>query len=74
MLGFGPAGMFCGLAMAKMGLKPIIIEQGKKLKRQKILEFLEQGKFKNSKLFWKVGGTFSEEIQIWTMNIANCFK
>ena len=27
-VGFGPSGMFVGLALAKMGLKPLIIEQG----------------------------------------------
>lgn len=28
-VGFGPSGMFAGLALAKAGLKPIILEQGK---------------------------------------------
>ena len=28
-IGFGPSGMFAALAMARMGLRPIIIEQGK---------------------------------------------
>ena len=28
-VGFGPSGMFAGLALARMGLKPIILEQGK---------------------------------------------
>ncbi len=27
-VGFGPAGMFCGLTLARAGLKPIIIERG----------------------------------------------
>lgn len=27
-VGFGPAGMFCGLALARAGLKPVIIERG----------------------------------------------
>lgn len=27
-VGFGPAGMFCALALAKAGLKPIVIERG----------------------------------------------
>ncbi len=27
-VGFGPSGMFCALALAKMGLKPIVVEQG----------------------------------------------
>ena len=28
-VGFGPAGMFCALVLAKVGLKPIVIERGK---------------------------------------------
>ena len=28
-VGFGPAGMFCALSLAYMGLKPIVVEQGK---------------------------------------------
>ena len=30
-VGFGPSGMFCALMLARMGLKPIVIEQGEKV-------------------------------------------
>jgi len=30
-VGFGPSGMFCALALSEMGLKPIVIEQGANL-------------------------------------------
>jgi len=35
-VGFGPAGMFSGLALALAGLKPIIIEQGKPVDERQI--------------------------------------
>lgn len=35
-VGFGPSGMFAGLALARMGLKPIIVEQGKKVDERQI--------------------------------------
>lgn len=64
-VGLGPAGMFCGLAMAKMGLNPIIIEQGKKIEeRQKdVLDFWNLGKLnKHSNVVFGEGGagTFSD--------------
>ena len=34
-IGFGPAGMFMALKLAKCGLKPIIIEQGDTVERRK---------------------------------------
>ena len=38
-VGFGPSGMFAGLALARMGFKPIILEQGKPVdERQKDVE------------------------------------
>lgn len=44
-VGTGPAGMFAGLALAEAGLKPILLERGKKLsERQKDVDF-----------FWKCG-------------------
>lgn len=33
-VGFGPAGMFAGLVLAKRGYEPIIIEQGKKIEHR----------------------------------------
>ncbi len=44
-VGFGPSGMFSGLALARMGLKPIIIEQGKSVEERK----------KDVEIFWKEG-------------------
>ena len=42
-VGFGPSGIFASLAFARMGLKPIIIEQGKQVdEREKdVLLFFE---------------------------------
>lgn len=64
-IGFGPAGMFCGLAMAQMGLKPIIIEQGKNVEdREKdVLDFWKNGNLnKHSNAVFGEGGagTFSD--------------
>jgi len=64
-VGFGPAGMFAGLYLAKKGLKPIIIEQGKSVyERQKdVDEFWKNGKLdENSNVQFGEGGagTFSD--------------
>lgn len=64
-VGFGPSGMFAGLAFARMGLKPIILEQGKKVdEREKdVLEFWEKGKlnaFSNVQFGEGGAGTFSD--------------
>ncbi len=44
-VGFGPAGMFCGLVLAKAGLRPIIIERGRKVEERArdVETFCEQG-------------------------------
>ncbi len=44
-VGFGPAGMFCALALAEMGLRPIVIERGKKAEERAkdIKKFFEKG-------------------------------
>lgn len=34
-VGFGPSGMFCALALSEMGLNPIVIEQGKDVDSRK---------------------------------------
>ena len=44
-VGTGPAGMFAGLALAKMGLKPILLERGKPVLERK----------KDIKKFWSSG-------------------
>ncbi len=64
-VGFGPSGMFSALALAKMGLRPLIIEQGKKVdEREKdVLEFWKNGKLdKYSNVQFGEGGagTFSD--------------
>ncbi|MDO5444101.1 MAG: hypothetical protein Q4F31_00585 [Eubacteriales bacterium] len=42
-VGFGPAGMFAGLVLARCGLRPIIIERGQKVeKRQKAVELFKE--------------------------------
>lgn len=64
-VGFGPAGMFAGLALAKAGLCPIILEQGKKVaERQKdVDEFWKNRKLNTlSNIQFGEGGagTFSD--------------
>ena len=64
-IGAGPAGLFCALILVKNGIKPIIIEQGKKVEdRQKdIDEFIKTGKLNiNSNIQFGEGGagTFSD--------------
>ncbi len=44
-VGFGPSGMFCGLILAELGLRPIILERGGAVAKRK--EAVE--------LFWKTG-------------------
>ena len=41
--GFGPAGMFAGLVLARYGLRPIIVERGQSVdKRQKAVNFFRE--------------------------------
>lgn len=49
-VGTGPAGMMAGLALAKAGLKPILIERGQDVKNRKL----------SVELFWKTGKLNSE--------------
>lgn len=44
-VGFGPAGMFMALKLAKCGLKPIVLEQGDSVekRKEKILDFWHSG-------------------------------
>ena len=64
-VGAGPAGLFCGLLLVQHGIKPIIIEQGKKVEDRKkdVDEFLKSGKLNiNSNVQFGEGGagTFSD--------------
>ena len=64
-VGFGPAGMFVGLALAVSGLKPIVIEQGKEVfARQKdVDEFWKNrklNKYSNIQFGEGGAGTFSD--------------
>lgn len=64
-VGAGPAGLFCGLQLAKLGYKPIIIEQGACVEeRTKIVEGYFQGESLNTQCNVQFGeggaGTFSD--------------
>lgn len=64
-VGAGPAGLFCALLLVQHGIKPIIIEQGKKVEDRKkdVEEFLKTGKLNtNSNVQFGEGGagTFSD--------------
>ena len=64
-VGAGPAGIFCALTLVQNGIKPIIIEQGKKIdERQKDVEkFRKTGKLNTeSNVHFGEGGagTFSD--------------
>ncbi|MGI5842517.1 MAG: NAD(P)/FAD-dependent oxidoreductase [Christensenellales bacterium] len=64
-VGFGPAGMFCGLALAKMGPCPIIVEQGKSVEEREkdVQDFWQNRKLnRHSNVVFGEGGagTFSD--------------
>lgn len=64
-VGSGPSGMFAGLTLARMGLKPIIIEQGKKVdEREKDVQDFWQNrklnKYSNVQFGEGGAGTFSD--------------
>ncbi len=64
-VGFGPAGMFAGLYLAKKGLNPIILEQGKNVfERQKDVDEFWNNRVLNEKSNVQFGeggaGTFSD--------------
>ncbi|MDD5213009.1 MAG: NAD(P)/FAD-dependent oxidoreductase [Candidatus Gracilibacteria bacterium] len=64
-VGTGPAGLFCGLALAKAGLKPIIIERGKDVdsRIKDVDKFMSTGELDvNSNIQFGEGGagTFSD--------------
>ena len=64
-VGTGPAGMFAGLALAKLGLAPILLERGKEVSRRKqdVAKFWQSGQLNpNSNVQFGEGGagTFSD--------------
>lgn len=64
-VGFGPSGMFLALSLAKMGLKPIIVEQGKMVEEREkdVLNFWNNrklNKFSNVQFGEGGAGTFSD--------------
>lgn len=64
-VGAGPAGLFAGLVLVNTGIKPIIIEQGKRVEDRKkdVDEFINGGKLNvNSNIQFGEGGagTFSD--------------
>ena len=64
-IGFGPSGIFASLALARMGLNPIIIEQGKMVdeRERDVLEFWNSrklNKYSNVQFGEGGAGTFSD--------------
>lgn len=78
-VGFGPAGMFCALSLAYMGLNPIVIEQGKCVEEREkdVNTFWETGKlneFSNVQFGEGGAGTFSDGKLNTNLNSPYCKK
>lgn len=78
-VGAGPAGLFCALILVQNGIKPIIIEQGKKVENRKkdVEDFFKTGILnKNSNVQFGEGGagTFSDGKLTTGVNDPLCRK
>ncbi|MBO7508601.1 MAG: hypothetical protein J6T39_03050, partial [Clostridia bacterium] len=78
-VGFGPSGMFCALSLAKMGAKPIVIEQGSCVEKrlEQVKEFWQLGKlnkFSNVQFGEGGAGTFSDGKLNTNLNNEYCKK
>ncbi len=76
-VGFGPAGMFCALALAKAGLKPIVIERGADVDTRVLaVEAFKQNKILdiNTNIQFGAGGagTFSDGKLTTRINDPKC--
>lgn len=78
-VGFGPSGMFASLCFARMGLRPIVIEQGKRVdEREKdVFAFWNNGKlnkYSNAQFGEGGAGTFSDGKLNTNVNSIICKK
>ena len=78
-VGFGPSGMFCALSLAKMGARPIVIEQGSSIEKrlEQVKDFWQSGKLnKYSNVQFGEGGagTFSDGKLNTNLNNEFCKK
>jgi uncharacterized FAD-dependent dehydrogenase len=78
-VGFGPAGMFCALCLARMNLKPIVLEQGKPVDERvaDVNEFWQNrklNKFSNVQFGEGGAGTFSDGKLTTNLNSPYCKK
>ena len=78
-VGFGPSGMFAGLTLARMGLKPIILEQGKKVEEREkdVSDFWNNrklNKYSNVQFGEGGAGTFSDGKLNTNVNNLLCKK
>lgn len=76
-VGFGPSGIFAALALAEMGLKPIVVEQGKMVEeREKNVEKFwnerKLNKYSNVQFGEGGAGTFSDGKLNTTLNNDYC--
>jgi len=78
-VGFGPSGMFCALCLARMGLKPLVFEQGKCVEERLIdvenfWENRKLNKFSNVQFGEGGAGTFSDGKLNTNINNEYCRK